>query len=118
MAGVRRICARELDLEPDAGELPGILARGTGHLGLVAEEGGALAGVCFGSLARLAVNDTRTGHVELLAVSRESRGRGIGRRLLAEMESLLRGKGAAVALLRGNPPTYVWPGVNAGYTVM
>jgi mycothiol synthase len=56
--------------------------------------------------------------VELLAVSRESRGRGIGRRLLAEMESLLRGKGAAVALLRGNPPVYVWPGVNVRYTVM
>jgi len=118
VAGLQRICARELDLEPDAGELSGILARATGHLGLVAEEGGALVGVCFGSLARVAGSDPRTGHVELLAVSQEARGRGIGRRLLEEMESLLRQKGATVALLRGNPPVYVWPGVNVRYTVM
>ena len=119
VAAIRRICERELDLEPDAGELPGILARGSGHLGLVAEDdAGEVAGVCFGSLSRLAVEGPRPGHVELLAVSRDARGRGTGRRLLSGMESLLREQGAAVALLRGNPPAYVWPGVDARYTVM
>ena len=33
MAGIQRICERELDLEPDGGELPGVLARGVGQLG-------------------------------------------------------------------------------------
>jgi hypothetical protein len=41
MAGIQRICERELDLEPDGGELPAVLARGVGQLGLVAEDGDA-----------------------------------------------------------------------------
>lgn len=67
MAGIQRICERELDLEPDAGELPGILARRAGYLALVAEDedDGEVAGVCFGSLARVAgVDDSQIrGHV-------------------------------------------------------
>jgi mycothiol synthase len=118
MAGIQRICERELDLEPDGGELPGVLTRGGGHLGLVAEDGNDVAGVCFGSLGRIAATGPRRGHVDLLAVSRDTRDRGIGRLLLSGMESLLSEQGAAVALLSGNPPVYVWPGVDARYTVM
>jgi predicted N-acetyltransferase YhbS len=126
MAGIQRICERELDLEPDASALPGLLMRGTGQLdpvaggalGLVAEDGGDVAGVCFGSLGRVAVDGPRRGHVDLLAVSGDAQGRGTGMRLLSAMESLLREKGAAVALLSGNPPVYAWPGVDARYTVM
>ena len=118
MTGIQRICESELDIEPDAGELPGILMCGGGHLGLVAEDGGDVVGVCFGGLGRVAVEGPRQGHVELLAVSRDAQGRGTGRRLLSAMESLLREQGARIALLRGNPPVYVWPGVDARYTVM
>jgi beta-N-acetylhexosaminidase len=118
MAVIQRIAESELALEPDAGELPGILLRGRGHLGLVAEDSGEVVGVCFGGLGRVAADGPRPGHVELLAVSRGAQGRGTGRRLLSGMESLLREQGAQIALLRGNPPVYVWPGVDARYTVM
>jgi mycothiol synthase len=114
MAAIRHICERELDLEPDAAELPGILTRRAGYLALVAEQGGVVAGVCFGSLGRDAVN----GHVDLLAVSRPAQGAGIGRRLLDDMADLLRERGATRVHLSGNPPVYVWPGVDARYTVM
>jgi beta-N-acetylhexosaminidase len=118
MAAIQRIAESELDLEPDAGELPGILMRGSGHVGLVAEDGGEVVGVCFGGLGRIAADGPRPGHVDLLAVSRDAQGRGTGRRLLSGMESLLREQGAQIVLLRGNPPVYVWPGVDARYTVM
>jgi mycothiol synthase len=118
MAGIQRICETAFDLEPDAGALPGTLTRDRDHLGFVAEDGGDVVGVCFGSLGRIAVDGPRRGHVDLLAVGGEARGRGTGMRLLAAMESLLREKGAAVALLAGNPPVYAWPGVDARYTVM
>jgi hypothetical protein len=49
---IRQLCERELDLEPDAAELPGTLTRRAGYLGLVAEADGEVAGVCFGSLGR------------------------------------------------------------------
>jgi predicted N-acetyltransferase YhbS len=117
-AAIQRICERELDLEPDAPALPGILARGAGRLGLVAEDGGDVVGVCSGSLGHLAVDGPRRGHVDLLAVSRAAQGRGTGRRLLSGMESALGEMGAAVVLLSGNPPVYAWPGVDARYTVM
>jgi mycothiol synthase len=117
-AVIQRICKRALDLEPDAGELPGILMRDNSYLMLVAEDGADVVGVCLGSLGHVAKDGPRRGHVDLLAVSREAQGRGTGRRLLAGMESLLRERGAAVALLSGNPPVYAWPGVDARYTVM
>jgi beta-N-acetylhexosaminidase len=118
LAAIQRMAESELDLEPDAGELPGILMRGSGHLGLVAEDSGEVVGVCFGGLGRVATDGPRPGHVELLAVRRDAQGRGTGRRLLSGMESLLREQGARIVLLRGNPPVYVWPGVDARYTVM
>jgi hypothetical protein len=112
MAGIQQLCECELDLEPDAGELPGMLARG-GHQGLVAEDGDVV-GVCFGSLGHLAVEGPRRGHIDLLA----ARGRGTGRRLLSGMESLLSDQGAAIIMLSGNPPVYAWPGVDPRYTAM
>jgi mycothiol synthase len=118
MAGIQRICETALDLEPDAGALPETLTRDSDYLGLVAEDGGDVVGVCFGSPGRIAVDGPRRGHVDLLAVGGDARGRGTGMRLLAEMESLLREKGAAIALLAGNPPVYAWPGIDARYTVM
>jgi GNAT superfamily N-acetyltransferase len=118
---IRRICEQELDLEPDAGELPDILRRPPGRFCIVAETAGAVVGVCFGSLGRPGSGQSAgpsRGHVDLLAVARAARGRGTGKRLLSGMESLLRDRGATVVLLSGNPPTYLWPGVDVRYTVM
>jgi predicted N-acetyltransferase YhbS len=42
----------------------------------------------------------------------------VGASLLASMEELLAGRGAATIVLAGNPPVYLWPGVDARYTAM
>ena len=118
MAAIQRVCEQVLDLEPDAGELPGILMRRDGYLTLVAESmgGAGIQGVCFGSLGR--VPSQTLGYIDLLAVKREAQGHGIGKRLLTATEDLLHQQGANVVQLSGNPPVYVWPGVDPRYTVM
>jgi predicted N-acetyltransferase YhbS len=117
--GMRRICEHALDLEPDAGELPEILWRAPERFAVVAEAAGDVVGVCFGSLGRASTGQTPPrGHVDLLAVSSTARGSGTGRRLLSSVEGLLRDRGATTVLLSGNPPTYLWPGVDVRYTVM
>jgi mycothiol synthase len=117
LAAVQRICADVLDLEPDPSDLPAILARSDGHLGLVAEAGGEIVGACYGSL-RPAAGGGASGHVDLLAVARPASGSGVGASLLAGMEELLADRGAAAIVLAGNPPVYLWPGVDARYTAM
>jgi len=117
MVSIQHICEAELDLEPDAGDLPGILRQPQGRLGLVAENGSEIAGACLGSMSRPAAGRP-AGHVDLLVVDRAAAGAGTGRRLLTSMENLLRGQGAAAVLLRGNPPGYAWPGVDVRYTAM
>jgi mycothiol synthase len=117
LASVQRVCADVLDLEPDPGDLPAILAGSDGRLAVVAEEADQVIGACYGSLG--SVRDGRLrGHVDLLAVARQAAGRGVGLRLLSRMEELLAERGAADAVLAGNPPVYLWPGVDARYTAM
>ena len=41
---------------------------------------------------------------------------GVGRALLARIEGALSGLGAGEVLLAGNPPHYVWPGIDVRYT--
>ncbi len=117
LAAVQRICADVLDLEPDPSDLPAILARSDRHLGVVAEASGDIIGACYGSL-RNTPGGRASGHVDLLAVARHASGRGVGASLLASMEELLGERGAAAAVLAGNPPVYLWPGVDARYTAM
>jgi mycothiol synthase len=117
LAAVQRICADVLDLEPDPSDLPAILARSAGRLDLVAEVSGETIGACYGSL-RPAAGGGASGHVDLLAVARQASGRGVGASLLAGMENLLAERGAAAIVLAGNPPVYLWPGVDARYTAM
>ncbi len=76
-----------------------------------------ITGACYGSL-RSARGGGASGHVDLLAVGREATGRGVGASLLARMEKLLTDRGATAAALAGNPPVYLWPGVDARYTAM
>jgi mycothiol synthase len=117
LAAVQRVCADVLDLEPDPSDLPAILARADGRIGMVAEASGEIIGACYGSL-RSAPGGGASGHVDLLAVARQASGRGVGASLLASMEELLAGRGAVNAVLAGNPPVYLWPGVDARYTTM
>jgi mycothiol synthase len=117
LAAVQRICADVLDLEPDPSDLPAILARADGHFGAVAEVSGEIIGACYGSL-RSVPGGRVSGHVDLLAVARQASGRGVGASLLAGMEELLTERGAVAAMLAGNPPVYLWPGVDARYTAM
>jgi mycothiol synthase len=117
LAPVQRICAEVLDLEPDPSDLPAVLVSSGTHLGVVAEAHGDIIGACYGSL-RSAPAGRLSGHVDLLAVAQAAAGHGTGRALLASMEELLAGHRAADVVLAGNPPVYLWPGVDARYTAM
>jgi mycothiol synthase len=117
LARIQQICADVLDLEPDPSDLPAIMAGSDRRLGVVAETGGDILGACYGSL-RSAPGGRLAGHVDLLAVGRLASGRGVGRTLLDRMEELLSERGATEIVLAGNPPVYLWPGVDARYTAM
>jgi mycothiol synthase len=117
LAHIQRICTDVLDLEPDSGELPAILARSGRHQGVVAEAEGEIIGACYGSLG-FPPGDRSSGHVDLLAVARSASGLGAGQALLRHMEQELSERGAAEIVLRGNPPVYLWPGIDARYTAM
>ena len=56
--------------------------------------------------------DLVVGHLRLVAVDPDARRRGVGRRLVAAAEAWLAGEGAAVAVLGGEAPVYLWPGVD------
>jgi mycothiol synthase len=116
LAGIQAVCAIALDLEPDAGDLPRLLRASPDRLTVIAESGNEIIGVCYGSIRPLAAGCR--GHVELLAVARAASGRGTGRRLLGEMEARLSERGATEIILGANPPVYLWPGIDVGYTAM
>ncbi|MFF4985883.1 GNAT family N-acetyltransferase [Streptosporangium saharense] len=71
-----------------------------------------LTGVLLASMAQAAPR----GHIDLLAVTPEARGRGRGRALVEAAEEWMRGRGATEARFAGNPPCYAWPGVDVRYT--
>lgn len=119
------LCAEALDLPDDAAEsaaivsrlrdtttLPGAPTRRR-TVGFVAVVESATVGVVLGSIAH---RDSSLGHVDLVAVHSAHRRRGIGRALLARIEGALSGLGAGEVLLAGNPPHYVWPGIDVRYT--
>lgn len=119
------LCGEALDLPDDATEAAVIVARlrDTATLpgsamrrrtvGFVAVSGSATVGVVLGSIAH---RDSSLGHVDLIAVHPAHRRHGIGRALLARIEGALSGLGAGEVLLAGNPPHYVWPGIDVRYT--
>jgi mycothiol synthase len=118
LARIQRICGDVLDLEPDPGQLPLILARSGGRIGVVAEAEGEILGACYASLGSRPAASPPSGHIDLLAVARSASGHGVGRALLGHIEERLAQRGAVEILLRGNPPVYLWPGVDARYTAM
>jgi mycothiol synthase len=119
--GLRVVCAASLPLEPDAADLPGVLLDDTGsrtRVTLVAESAGAIAGVACGSLRHDAPGAPVTGYLDLLAVAPAARRQGLGRALLGAAEQELARLGAARFRLSGNPPVYLWPGVDTRYAAM
>lgn len=119
------LCGEALDLPDDAADAAVIVARlrDTSTLpgaatrrrtvGFVAVVHSALVGVVLGSIAH---RDSSLGHVDLIAVHPAQRRQGIGRALLGRIEAALSGLGAGEVLLAGNPPHYVWPGIDVRYT--
>ncbi|HEX6498073.1 MAG TPA: GNAT family N-acetyltransferase [Micromonosporaceae bacterium] len=116
---VAALCARALDLPEDAAEAPALVARldsapeARTWTRFAARLDGRVVGVVNGSISQ---RDARIGHVDLLAVDPQARGRGLARSLLDAAEKHLAGLGVTEIRLSGNPPCYVWPGVDVRYT--
>ena len=135
------LCRDALDLPEDAAEAAEIVLRlrenpGTasrrlaGFIAVVPSAGpgaagGALSGVPMSAsgqrvigvvLGSVSHRDPSIGHVDLIAVDRAERRRGVGRALMARIEGALAGLGAGDVVLAGNPPYYAWPGIDVRYT--
>ncbi|WP_327006702.1 GNAT family N-acetyltransferase [Dactylosporangium sp. NBC_01737] len=117
---VVRLCAEALELPEDAVEAGALVRRlaapPEGRVTVRLAEldaDGAVAGVVLGSISDA---DPLLGHVELLAVRPDQKRKGIGRALLAAAERRLADLGAQRVRIGGNPPCYVWPGIDVRYT--
>jgi len=115
MAGVARLCERELVLDRAAGTLPAILARRPYVAFVATAADGRPAGVCFGSAAD---SDTGApeGFLDLLVVDRDCQRHGVGRELVAALERDLASLGCQRVLIAGHGPYYAWPGIDIHYT--
>jgi mycothiol synthase len=105
------LCARELTLERGAAAFPERLMRRP-HLCLVATEESRIRGACFGSWS---ARRHENGFIDLVVVDRREQRRGVGRRLMVEMERALARRGCLRVGLKGNPPHYLWPGIDTRY---
>jgi len=115
MAAVAHLCEQELVLDYDARRLPEVLMRRP-HEALVAtKDESKLVGVCIGSVAQHDL-ESPAGIIDLIVVDRRSQRQGVGRRLVAEMEELLRRTGCKIINLTGNAPYFAWPGIDIHYT--
>lgn len=81
--------------------------------GFVEWDGAAVTGVVFVAVSN---SDPSVGHLDLVVVDPEARGRGLGSRLIAAGEQALRELGCARVRVAGNPPQYAFPGVDVRYT--
>lgn len=78
------------------------------------EDGGRLVGFAIGVVCLR--RGKQWGHVRLLAVSRAVRERGIGSKLLAEIEARMASRGAVHFSIMDVPANYFMPGVDPRYT--
>ena len=83
-------------------------------MALVCEDGGAVAGFAMGVLRQAHGKDV--GVIKLAAVAADRRRRGIGRRLLDQVERELRERGASAVRVCESAPNYLTPGVDARYS--
>lgn len=89
----------------------------TDRIGAAREPGADVAGVLLGRV-RAGGSGERTGYVDLLAVDRGARRRGVARRLVAAAETRFAQLGATTSLLGSTGPYYAWPGIDTGYPAM
>ncbi len=118
---VRRLAVASLDCEPDAADLPELLAAGPDadpELQLVALRADQVVGYGVATLPPPTGDSRAVGYIDLLAVAPTQHGQGVGRALLAALEERLRARGATAARVGGNAPCYAWPGVDVRYTAM
>jgi predicted N-acetyltransferase YhbS len=119
MRPISDLCSRALTNDPDdADSLAELLWRspaGRAELRLVAEDEQGVVGVVLAAL-RAQPSGAPIGYVDLLAVSPESQGQGIGRRILGAVEQAMKNAGAREARVGGNAPCYAWPGVDPEYS--
>ena len=134
LPGLARIAAAALRWDPDAASLPALLwPSAEPGFALVAEAEGLLAGFALGSLGPEPAQPANTrpantrpanprpvagrrGHINLFALDRPLRRRGLGTALLAALESRLFDAGASAVMIGGATPTFAWPGVDVRYT--
>jgi predicted N-acetyltransferase YhbS len=117
---LRELCAASLPLDPDAAALPGLLLGAPDaaqRVTLIGESAGRVSGAVFGSL-RDQADGPVLGYLDLLAVAPPARGQGTGAALLGAAEQELAAGGAQGFRLAGNPPLYVWPGVDSRYAAL
>lgn len=108
---------RRVLLPEDVAEADAIVTRlrrpgadGPGHVELAF---GRVIGVV---LAAVGHADPAVGHLDLIAVDPEYRRRGLGTALIEAAERDLRDQGCTSVRVAGNPPDYVWPGIDVRYT--
>lgn len=114
------LCLAGLDLPEDSAEaelsVGRLLTPPEGRQTVRLRVGSPTAGleaVAFGSISG---RNPALGHVELLVTAPHRRERGLAGALLAELETRLAALGATEIRLGGNPPCYVWPGIDVRYT--
>jgi mycothiol synthase len=119
LKSISELCSTALTKDPDdAGSLPELLWGSPGgrpELRLVAENEHRVVGVVMAALGAQP-SGAPVGYVDLLAVSPEVQGQGIGRKLLDAVEEAIKGAGATGARVGGNAPCYAWPGVDLEYS--
>jgi mycothiol synthase len=109
---IASLCDRELELDRGAAGYPELLARRP-HIGFAVVCDAEVLGVAFGSLMQDA---GAGGSIDLIVVDRSFRRQGIGRRLVEQLEREFSRSACGVINVRGNPPCYLWPGVDIHYT--
>jgi mycothiol synthase len=119
LESISELCSTALTKDPDdAGSLAELLWGSPGgrpELRLVAEDEHRVVGVVMAALGAQP-SGAPVGYVDLLAVSPEAQGQGIGRKLLDAVEQAIKGAGATDARVGGNAPCYAWPGVDLEYS--
>lgn len=112
-AVVAEICRSAL-LPADRGDMAGLgrlLWHTDGVIGFVAERDGAIVGAVFGTVTH-EFEGTVTAAVTLIAVAPGHSRRGIGTKLLAELESAVCERGATEVWSGGGQPRFWWSGVD------
>lgn len=116
VAAVTAMLTRSLAHDTLTERLPAILASGNPARQALVVLAPMVSAVAYCSRKRPARGlNNPTGVIDLIAVDPVHQQRGLGSRLLGEVEHLLRTAGCDRVVVAGHPPHYAWPGVDARY---